>query len=233
MFNLNDINEVSAQYSLDPAEKRAYYIACLWVSISRKYFPDYLHGKIKQGNPKKCLLFKVAFKLQRETQGILEEDDYRLYVRAQCEILKHINSNKGKALIDPNCLVGDKAWVRWKLWKKKYDNAVAKPTEISQPIGPAIIKAIEGLEKTKEFITKSMGPAPSFEKYQEAYINNNIFRWVNFGKISPYYLAISPHIAALLKPEDFKRLSFDINLYTPCMTEEVLSKFKEMFPHEY
>ena len=135
-------------------------------------------------------------------------------------------------MIDANCLVGDKAWKRWKLWKRKYDAATAKPTEISQAVGPGVVKALDGLEKTKEFLAKTFGAAPGIDKYREAYLNNNLFRWANFGKISPYYLVISPHIAAVMTPEDLKRLNFDPALYKSCITDEVMQRFKEMFPHE-
>lgn len=226
--------EAIIDYEMDELESKAYKLCLIWLDKSRKIFPEYKHTIMKQGDPRKSLIFKICYKLARETQGVLEEIEYPLYIRAQLDVLRHINNTgKGNPLIDANCLVGDKAWKRWKLWKRKYDSVIAKPSEISQSIGPGVIKAIDGLQRTKEFFAKTFGASPSLEKYREAYINNNIFRWFNFGKISPYYIAMSPHIAAIMQPEDYKRMSFDINLYKPCITDEVVRKFKEMFPHEY
>lgn len=224
--------EAIVDYKMDELETKAYKLSLLWIDKSRKIFPDYKHTEMKKGDPRKSLIFKMCFKLARETQGVLEDKDYPLYIRAQLDILRHINTGKGHPVIDPNCLVGEKAWKRWKLWKKKYDAISAKPSEISVPTGPGAAKALKGLEATKEFIAKTIGPSPSLEKYQEAYLNNNLFRWANFGKLSPYYLAISPHIAKTMKAEDFKKLNFDPDAYKPCITAEVLNVFKEMFPHE-
>jgi hypothetical protein len=219
-------------YEMDELEARAYKLCLLWIDRSRKVFPDYQHTRLKSGDPRKSLLFKTCYKLSRETQGVLEEADYPLYVRAQLDVLKHINIGKYKPLIDVNCLVGDKAWKRWKLWKRKYDSVSQRPTEISQVSVPGVAKAIAGLESTKEFLVKTLGPEPGIDKYREAKLNNNLTRWVNFGKISPYYLAMSPHIAEVMAQEDFKRLNFDPTVYKPCITDAVVMKFQELFPHE-
>jgi hypothetical protein len=224
--------EAILDYEMDELEGKAYKLCLIWLDRSRKVFPDYQHTGMKRGDPRKSLIFKVCYKLVRETQGVLEDKDYPLYIRAQLDVLRHINTGKGHPLIDANCLVGEKAWKRWKLWKRKYDSISAKPTEVSQAAGPGVVKAIDGLERTKEFLTKTLGAAPGIDKYREAYLNNNLFRWANFGKISPYYLVISPHIATVMTPEDFKRLNFDPSLYKSCITDEVMQRFKEMFPHE-
>lgn len=225
--------EAILDYEMDDLEAKAYKISLLWLDRSRKVFPEYQHTGMKKGDPRKSLIFKICYKLVRETQGILEDKDYALYVRAQLDVLRHINTGKGHPLIDANCLVGEKAWKRWKLWKRKYDAITAKPSEIPEAIGPGVVKAIDGLERTKEFITKNLGANPSLEKYREAYLNKNLFRWANLGKISPYYLVISPHIAAVMQPDDLKRLNFDPSVFKACITDQVMQKFQEMFPNEY
>jgi hypothetical protein len=220
-------------YEMDELESTAYKICLLWMEKSKKIFPDYNHMRMKNGDPRKSLIFKICYKLARETQGILEEKDYELYIRAQLDILKYIKaSDKSNLFLDANCLVGEKAWKRWKLWKKKYDDLAKKPTEISEISLPGVIKAIDGIERTKEFIVKTFGAEPSIELYRQAYINNNLFRWSNFGKISPYYLAISPYIAQIMQPEDLKRLNFDPEVYKSCITDKVIQRFKELFPYE-
>lgn len=235
--------EVVNQYKMDDMEGLAYRCCLLWIEYVEKYFPNenlrrtgisiipkYLSEN--KGDPRKSLVFKYCFKFVRESQNIIPPEQFHLFIRAQLDILRHVNTGKGYPEISPNCLVGDKAWKRWKLWKRKYDAISAKPSEVPEAIGPGVQKALAGLERTKEFLAKTLGASPGLDKYREAYLNNNLFRWANFGKISPYYLVISPHIAAVMKPDDLKRLNFDPTLYKSCITDEVMRKFKEMFPHE-
>jgi hypothetical protein len=220
-------------YQMNELETRAYTLSLIWHERARKMFPNYSHQKIKKsGDPRTGLIFKICYKLVRETQGLLEETDYTLYVRAQLDVLRHVNEGKRDPLISPNCLVGDKAWKRWKLWKRKFDEAMAKPMENNQSTPAGVLKALHGLEQTREFLFKNLGPNPSYEKFQEAVLTKNLFKWINFGKISPYYIAISPFMKEILKTEDLKKINFDPKLYEPCITKEVRDKFKIMFPQE-
>jgi hypothetical protein len=223
------------EYQLDELESRAYKILSLWVERSRKLFPNYRHASMKKGDPRKSLIFKICYKLVRETQGVLEESDYNLYVRAQLEILKHINNGKIEPLIDPHCLVGEKAWKRWKLWKKKYDTLSANPlkqTSETVVTQTGVLKAIQGLERTKEFLAKTFSGDLSYEKFNEAFLNNNLFRWISWNKISPYYVVISPFLKKILKNDDYKKIDFDLEIYKPYINDDVMIKFYELFPLE-
>lgn len=210
-------------------EARAYKVCLLWAELTRKYFPNYKNAGICKGDPRKGLLFKYCYKLIRET--VLDEGDYKLYIRAQLEILKSFSDGKDLPLISPSCLVGDRAWRRWKFWKRRYDELSKRPIEVSKVTLPGVAKAIFGLEKTKEFISSKF-KEPRLQDFRDAYGCGDLFRWINFGKISPYYLAISPFMSQILKEEDYKRLNFDTNLYKPLITEEVTRKFKELFNYE-
>ncbi len=221
---------VIIEYGMDELEAKAFKLSLVWRDLSLKMFPDYSHTKIRSGDPRKSIAFKMCYKLIRETQGIIPDNDYPLYVRAQLDILKHINKGKTLPLIDPGCLVGDKAWKRWKLWKKKFDQIIVKPKEAESFSGEA--KVLDGIEKTKEFIVKNLGPSPDLQKYKEVYINKNLIRWINLSKISPYYLAISPYIKNIMSEEDFLKINFDPKMYKDCITNTVLEKFKELFPYE-
>lgn len=219
------------RYNMSELEAKAYKVAILWIDRSRKVFPDYRHATMTKGDPRKSLIFKICYKLIRETQGVLEDHEYPLYVRAQLDVLKYINNGRSDPLIDPNCLVGEKAWKRWKLWKRKYDS-LSKTTSNSSITQVGIEKALDGLEKTKEFLVKTFSSDLSFERYNEAYLNKNIFRWVNLNKISPYYLAISPFIKKLFSEDDFKKINFDLQVYLHCIDDTVKEKFKQLFEHE-
>ncbi len=216
-------------YEMDALEAKAYKLTLFWLDKSRALFPDYAHAKMKQkGDPRKSGIFKFCYKLARETQGILEESDYPLYIRAQLEILKHITRGKEHAMIDPNCLVGDKAWVRWKLWKRKYDDRT-KVIEDKEPVPANQIKMAEALNRTKEFLVKTWGAEVSAEKFKEAVINNNLIRWVTLGKISPYYLVLSPLIAQAV-PDLAERLkTIDLEVYRKVLTPEIKAYFAKTF----
>lgn len=221
------------EYKLNELEAKAYKLSLVWRDLSFKMFPDYNHTKIRSGDPRKSMPFKLCYKLIRETQGIIPDHEYPLYVRAQLDVLKYMSQGKILPLIDPNCLVGDKAWKRWKLWKKKYDQKVTKPYDSeSFSKAPGIAKALDGLEKTKEFIVKNMGPTPDIEKYKQAYDNKNLLRWINLSKISPYYLVVSPFIQRILTQDDYDKLNFDPKIYKDCIDDTVLEKFNKLFGYE-
>ena len=229
MFNLDAI----VDYGMNDLEAKAYKLCLNWTHCSRKLFPNYNHQRPKHGDPRKSLTFKLCYKMVRETQGIIEEKDYPLFVRAQLEVLLYISKNNNyHPVISANCLVGEKAWKRWKLWKNKYDIAISKPTESNQISKPGVEKAILGLENTKEFITRTLGLNPNIEKYKEAYINKNLIRWLNLNKISPYYAAISPFIAQILTQEDLVKINFNPDVYKNCINEQVMQKFEQLFPNE-
>ena len=238
---MNDAwKSVPIKYKMDKLETQAYEICWKWIEGLKKYFPD---GRkigmnsipncfFDKKDPRKTLLFKYCYKFARESQNILDDDEIVLYIKAQFDILRYLDKNNIQVEISPNCLVGEKAWKRWKLWKFKYDVKVAKPCEIPEAVGPGAIKAINGFEKTKEFILKTLGEAPTLERYREAYEKKELFAWINFGKISPYYIVVSPYLEKIIQPEDLKRLNFDSKIYKQCITPEVMQRFKELFPYE-
>ena len=110
-------------YNLKPLEAIAYKIALLWLEVSRKELPNYRFGRdgVGGGDPRKSHLFKICHKLVNDTNGRIELHDYRLYIAAQIQTLKEISDGKIHALIGPECLVGERAWNRWIMWKEKLD----------------------------------------------------------------------------------------------------------------
>ena len=100
------------------------------------------------------------------------------------------------------------------------------------PTNIGIAKAIDGLEKTKEFLVKTFSSDLSFNRFQESYLNNNIFRWINLNKISPYYIAISPYIKKLFNENDYKKINFDTQVYMTCIDQSVIDKFNQLFVEE-
>ena len=108
------------KYDMSPEEAKAYKLCLLWDSICQKEMPNYKFSKSKaSGDPRKSLLFRYCYKLLKETKGLIGDKDYRLYITAQIHVLCSITDGEVHALISPQCLTGDKAWRRWKLWKER------------------------------------------------------------------------------------------------------------------
>ena len=68
-----------------------------------------------------------------------------------------------------------------------------------------------------------------FESAIAKSINNNIFRWINLGKISPYYLAVSPFVKQVFNEDDYKKINFDILVYQNCINDKVMENFNNLF----
>lgn len=221
---------VIEKYELKSDEIAAFNLAKIWIELCNSYFPDYQHTRLKSGDPRKSLIFKICYKLQRETKEILEEKDYNLYVRAQLEVLKFQSIKNKLVLIEPMCLVGEKAWKRWKLWQSRYKQKLKAPSVNNSlkynQLG--VIKAINGISKTKLFIEKSIGKTPTLKEYED--LKSSLLLWVNFGNISPYYVTLSPYMKKLFDAKDFK--NFDIKVYSECITFEVEKLFKKLFYYE-
>lgn len=224
-------DEAILRYDMTDMEAQAFRVLMFWMDRSRKVFPDCRHSTLGKGDPRKSLIFKICYKLVRETQGVLDQSEYPLYVRAQLDVLKHIVKNSGNPLIDPSCLVGEKAWRRWRLWKRRYDSISARSDDGVEALAAGALKALDGLEKTKEFLVRSMGQL-ELEKYEQAAVNKNLYRWINQGKVSPYYVAMSPYVRKAADMKELGKLNFQPDLYIGCATEAVVEAFKRMFPHE-
>ena len=81
----------------------------------------------RRGDPRKSNLFRHCWKLRRETNGLLEKSEYKNYVKANLFIVK-INGGA----VDPVCITGDKAWIRYKVWKRKYDQKLLELNSSSE-----------------------------------------------------------------------------------------------------
>ena len=170
-------------------EAKAYRLALLWISLTRKFLPSDASvsvATLPKGDPRKGYLFKQCWKLLRETQGLLEETDYKYYFAAQLAMLKNVQRSTGHAHVSHNVFVGEKAWVRWKIWKKKFDETAAMmnlPPLITDE--EAIIKE---LDRTKGFLQKT-----AVSKFNV----DDLKSWTSSGKVSLIYIALSPLVKKL------------------------------------
>jgi hypothetical protein len=224
-----ELLEPIIEYQMSDLEAKAYKVGLLWLGLTRKHFPEYKHsgGYPKKGDPRKSSLFKWCYKLVRETQGLIPDNEYVLYIKAQLDVLKAIDMGAGRhPRIEPQCLAGDKAWVRWKLWKRKYDMIAKRSTkeDVGLDVTPFDM-IVRDLRSTKAFLSGRFGGDPKEEQIMMA--ARDMERWVALGKVSPIYALLSPWVR-----RHCPHLVVDLDLYKPSITAEVTNYFAELFPNE-
>jgi hypothetical protein len=226
--------EVILEYEMKPLEAKAYKLCVLWDTLVRKEFPGERYTKLRRkGDPRKSTLFKYCYKLVRETNGLIPNNEYKIYIMAQLHVLKLQNDGKVHALIDPCILVGDKAWKRWKLWKKYYDHQLSRPkTEEESDIKEKKSRVLINLNQTKKFLEKE--GVVSLEKLKEKLADLSLIRWISLGKISPHYAILSPWISKALDGKTLEDVFlFDLSVYHQSIDDDVRKWFSKNFSEEF
>jgi hypothetical protein len=220
------------QYKMTDQETRAYKVCLIWMKLSRQIMPDYQHCSLpKSGDPRKSHLFRMAWKLLREMKGILADSEIALYIRAQLEILRGIKHLDGThVMVDPICLCGEKAWVRWKVYKKKFESSYR---DVSQKqdgsIRTSLVKIAADLDKTMSFFKQYYPDFPAKNDLVELFETGMLVRWASQKKISPYYIILSDLPQAII---DEVKKHIDLDLYQSDITQEVVDEFRKRFPKE-
>jgi len=229
--------EAILKYEMTQMEAKALKLALMWEKLTEKEFPDERQiVKLKKtGDPRKSLLFKYTYKLARETNGLIADSEYRLYIMAQLHVLKSITDGQVHALIDPQALCGPKAWNRWRMWKNKYDKrANEAKTERDLEVTATKTKVVAELTRTKQFLFEKFSGQPSIDQIKRTLQDRVMVKWITLGKVCPYYVLLSP---VLIKALDGKKLDeffvFDLTIYKPSITQEVREFFKLEFAHEF
>lgn len=227
MERLNAIFE----WDMTVAEAEAFKLCVMWEEQTRRMFPDLRLARIPdKGDPRKCLLFKNCWKLARTTRGLLKPEEYKLYMIANLQIVKVHNGR-----LEPNLLCGDKAWVRWKVWKRYFEKKQAEVKGEEVPpdlnLNPKIVKE---LDCTKLFLFERQDGAPTLEKTGKFFGGVSMKLWVGTGKVSFYYLVLSPWVRQIKPlPELEKAFTFDASLYQGKADDGVRAFFKKEFLHEF
>jgi len=218
------------KYRMDSMEAKAYKIALMWEDECQRELRGESFVRLKRNSdPRKSSLFKYCFKLARETSGIIRDQEIQLYVRAQIQILKSIKQDNVHALVEPHCLVGDKAWRRWKLWKWRFDKKMGAPLnseEISIRTSETKIKS--ELEASLSFL-KEMGCVSEFNKISSR--REDIRRWLKNGELSCFYAVLSPWAKRCFG--DLSSLEFDHVYFRASVTPKIEQFFRESFAHEF
>jgi hypothetical protein len=223
---LNDIFE----WKMTENEAKTLRLCIIWEEQTRKMFPDRKLPKLPtKGDPRKSVVFREFWKLLRMTRGLLEENEYTLYIRANLTIIAH-----WKGHIAPNTMNGDKAWVRWRVWKRMYDRKQIEKAgeDLPRPldVSPQVIREIDC---TKRFLHEQCEGQPTITKLIEFHQKGKLKRWIMSNKISVFYVLLSPYMRKVADVEDLqKKCSFDPKLYLDKITDDVRKHFKIEFPYE-
>ncbi len=223
--------EAILQYNMTELEAKAFKVCLIWQATMDQELPKYHKIRLPKGDPRKSLLFKYCYKLVRETIGLIPDDQYKFYVLAQIRSLKMISDGTVHALIEPGCLVGDKAWRRWKIWKYKFEKQSTKSLFEGDS---SDIKAVDSqiaadFKRTRNFFATNFGEAYGRKEVEGAIASKDIIKWAAFSKVSPYYLIISPLIKNNFTDIE-NSFSIDVDFYRKAITPEIKAVFKEMFP---
>jgi hypothetical protein len=230
MGRLEDVLE----YQMDDMQAKAFKLAILWEQLTEQEFPNYPHVKLRdKGDPRKSVLFRHCYRLVRQTNGIIPDEEYRLYILSQLHVIKCVATNLAR--IDPVILTGDKAWRRWRLWKRRWDlhrNYATSAIEIA--VSAPLSQIRKELNESKKFLLKEFHGKIAASNIAGAVKDKSLVRWVNFESVSPYYVIISPFVAAAVHgvPLDDVFL-FDVEVYQRSVTPDTEKLFKQIFPEEF
>lgn len=216
------------KYKMNEMEAKAFKIAIIWQEECQREIPKEPFAKLKRNSdPRKSTLFKYCYKLAREMKGILEDKDLRTYVRSQIQILKSIREGEIHALIEPHCLVGEKAWKRWKIWLRMHNKKLSKALTSDQlGVSTKESKVITELKKTRSFL-ESKG---CLDRRVLSASSKDLQRWSRNGEVSYFYLLLSPWIKSIYG-EDIP-MDFDKIYYRSAITPAVEEFFRSEFNHE-
>lgn len=222
------------QWNMKPLEAEVFSLAVTYEQLFRKIFGAQADGQAvrrnsvpKRSDPRKSNLFKHCWKLRRETRGLVESHEYKNYILANLTIIKLHNGH-----VQPNCICGDRAWVRYKVWKRLYDEKMAEAGCAAPPpsVSTTNPKLIGEIDRTKKFLFEKCEGEPTYDKIRQ-FIENGIFKlWVATGKVSPYYLVLSPYV---------KKTGAIDSLFSICpssqgvINDKITPEVRNYFNHEY
>lgn len=220
----NVLNTI-VQYQLSPREAAAYKLAVLFDHMARKMFPHYRFGIPGRGDPRKSVLFKHCWKMLGEVGGKIPPDQYRLFVYAQLAIFKAYVNEPTPPVIAPHCLNGVKAWNRWLVFKKQYDQQAAQAVAPQAKVEVNTAdRVVQDLTRTKKFLVgRNVG---------QALEDGSLRRWVALKQVSPYYVWLSPAVDRFVRDRQTSipdLFGLGMNVYRGGITDNARNYFAQEF----
>jgi hypothetical protein len=224
------------QWEMNFDETEVFKLAVCYEREFRKIFSDSIDVQTLRRNsipsrndPRKSGLFRHCWKMRRETRGLLDPNEYKNYIVGNLTILKI-----QKGYLSPNIICGDKAWVRYKVWKRRFDAKIAEKSVENIPcVSSTDPKIIQQIDRTKKFLFESCEGSPTFDCLK-SHFERGIFKfWTVTGKVSHFYCVLSPWLSRICDLEKFgEGCGFSPTLLREKITEEVQNYFKYEFKHE-
>lgn len=217
------------EWNMTEDEIKAFRVACIWEEQTKRLFPDQKLAKLPdKGDPRKCNLFKHCWKLVRETRGLIDESNYKDYINSNLNILKIHN-----ARVEPNGICGDKAWVRFQVWKRLLQKK-AMHVEADTPPRELVVnpKIMRELDCTKRFLFEMCDGEPTREKIKGFIDNGKMKYWVSSSKVSRYYLLLSPWVTKEVTNKIAEGVGFDVSVYQTNVNDDLKLFFNREFKHE-
>lgn len=229
--------ELILTYGMNEIEAKAFKIACIYLEKSKKFFPNYKHYRLPKGDPRKSDLFRQCHKLIREKGSKIADEDYKLYIHAQLDILRSIKKGDLHPVITPSCIAGEKAWKRWLLWKSRYDKLIDSKMSASAASSVnlhSVQRIKKELWKTKQFFLAW------FDRLDKSDIldsikDKSIFHLYQTGSVCGYYFVLSSIIQQWLQKHNLdlkKDLKIDPNNYKEANQKEIVDYFNTEFAYE-
>lgn len=234
------LNEFHAifEWNMNTQQAEVFKLAMYYEQMYRKICGQNVDGQAirrnslpRRGDPRKSAVFRHCWQMKRETRGLIEDHEYKLFILGNLTLLM-----LQKAYIGPNSICGDKAWIRFKIYKRKYDAKVAELASKTPPpsVNTTSPKVICQIDRTKKFLFERCDGSPTFDKIK-TFIESGVFKfWVVSGKVSEYYVILSPFIAKAVDVDSFaEQCPFSAALMRECLTTEINEYFKHEYIHEF
>lgn len=229
MFKFN--HHLPQKYDLNPKETLAYQCCIIYEHCANMIFPKYRHSRLpKKGDPRKCSLFKHAYKMVNYLEGKLEKKYYPYFIKSQFDIFKKIHEATGNCpLITPNIISSAKSASRWKVWKYYNDKIKHINTE-HNTVNASQSLLLNEFSKTIDFMNSNS----EIFKDINNFLNNSkeILKFCILKKLSPYYIALSPWIQKITYKEEIYQIS-NSETILEIMSEEDKKLHKKYFSKEY
>jgi hypothetical protein len=231
--------ETIAKYDLQGKEAAAFKMASMYEYLIRKVFPDWRHGKMRGGDPRKREAFKYCWKAitEAEERGEpLDPKDYKLYVYAQLKLFKDKIDNGAMVFLSPNCLAGKTAWNRWLLYKARFEKQKVYTSPEKAGISVNVPEKVrDELLKTKAHFQTRFRRLDQ-KDILDALDSRTLLRWVVMRLVSGYYPFLSPVVEDWLKKKNLSVAQYfghGLDVYSGGITTEIRAFFKMEFAHEY
>lgn len=228
--------ELILKYKMTDLEAKAFKLALLWDKMVKTELPEHnIHTHLRRsGDPRKSTLFKYTYKLISETRGLIPDEEYQLYIKAQLQILKAISDGTVHARISPECLVGEKAWKRWRMWKVKYDKiSIMKKPETAH-VSATETKIKSEIDKTKLFLEFQFGHQPTQEDINKSIKEKLMIKWITVNKVCAYYAILSPFLKKSFGGKTIEEVFlFDLGIYRSSINSVIEEYFRKVFDYEF